>query len=177
MSAEGVLNKESTVRMDRAISAYSNKLAPYIITCGWAYREDSDITIADAMKTHAINVHGISPAAIITETNSRDTVGDAVFTKRNVALKRGWYKFLVVTSDYHSRRTLDIFTFVYGSRYYIKVIGIPTDKKKEQSRAEQNSYHAFQNTFRNVEAGSDKNIYNILCQKHPFYNGKIYPKF
>ncbi len=82
MSKEGELNLESAYRMDVAIEAFKNHEAPYIITCGWAYRDDSTINMADAMKAYAIKKAGVPATAIITETNSRDTVGDAVFSKK-----------------------------------------------------------------------------------------------
>ena len=82
MSKSGNLNIESCSRMDVAIKAFNENLAPYIITSGWAYREDSPIAIADAMKKYAIEIRRVLPESVLVEKNARDTVGDAIFTKK-----------------------------------------------------------------------------------------------
>lgn len=178
MSKSGKLNAESSSRMDVAIKAFHNKLAPFIVTCGWAYRDDSLLTIADAMKAYAIEVGGVPLDAILTEKKSRDTVGDAVFSKKNMALNRGWKRLLIVTSDYHVARTYEIFNFVYGEQFAIKVMGANTDMmaKESQSNHELKSIHRFQTTFEGINAGDDTLIYQCLEAKHPYYNGLVYPK-
>jgi uncharacterized SAM-binding protein YcdF (DUF218 family) len=72
-------------RGQAAIAAFTAEEAPYIVTCGWAYRKDSAIAIAEAVRSYAINHDNIPPDAVIAEPNSRDTVGDAIFTKINLA--------------------------------------------------------------------------------------------
>ena len=176
MNKEGELNIESCSRMNLAIEAFHDKQAPYIITCGWAYRSDSIIAIADAMRDYAIKIGNIRPESIITEKNSRDTVGDAIFTKKNIALKRDWKKILVVTSDYHTLRTDIIFNYIYGDHHDIKVMGAATDVPNEQQVKENDSLMAFYETFKGIESGDDTSIIKRLCDKHPFYNGVIYPK-
>jgi len=174
MNRDGKLNIESSSRMNIAIDAFNNNEAPYIITCGWAYRDDSSITIADAMKKYAANNHKIPYCSIITETKSRDTVGDAVFTKKNIISVKTWRNLLVITSDYHVIRTNEIFTYVYGKQYSIRVRGAITNKKDEQSDNEKKSTNAFHETFLGIKSGDDRSIYKCLCEKHPFYNGIIY---
>lgn len=176
MSQEGELNIESSSRMNLAIKAFHENQAPYIVTCGWAYRTDSPITIADAMRNYAIKIGKISPESIITEINSRDTVGDAIFTKKNIVIKRGWKNILVVTSDYHVSRTQIIFNYIYGNPYSIEVKGATTDIADEQLKIENTSLMAFYDTFEGIEAGDDVLIYERLYEKHPFYNGVVYPK-
>lgn len=176
MSKEGELNNESSSRMNLAIEAFHENQAPYIVTCGWAYRTDSPVTIADAMRNYAIKMGNINPGSIITEMNSRDTVGDAIFTKKNVALKRRWNNILVVTSDYHVSRTQIIFNYIYGDHYNIDVKGATTSTANEQLKNESSSLIAFYDTFEDIEAGDDALIHQRLYEKHPFYNGVVYPK-
>ena len=176
MTKEGKLNRESSSRMDMAIEAFHENQASYVITCGWAYRCDSSITIADAMKSYAVKIGGIPPNSILTERNSRDTVGDAIFSKKHIALKRQWNKFLIVTSDYHVIRTHEIFNYIYGEQYFIEVKGAGTDKCNEQLENEKKSMKAFHETFKGIGAGDDALINQRLCEIHPFYNGLIHPK-
>jgi hypothetical protein len=76
----GQLNKESCSRLDPAIDVFRKNKYSFMITCGWDYRDDSNIAIADAMKSYIINNSDISHELVLTETNSRDIVGNALFT-------------------------------------------------------------------------------------------------
>jgi uncharacterized SAM-binding protein YcdF (DUF218 family) len=103
-------------------------------------------------------------------------VGDAIFTKKHIVLKRGWNKILVATSDYHVSRTYEIFNYVYGKQYSIRVMGAGTDRAEEQLESEKKSMDAFHETFMDIEAGDDVLIYRRLSEKHPYYNGLAHPK-
>jgi len=174
MSKEGCLNNESASRLDVAIDAFNRQQAPYVITCGWAYRDDSPVTIAAAMKKYAVD-KGVPADAVLTEENSRDTVGDAVFTRRNFFLPKGWDKILVVTSNYHVARTQEIFSFVFGEQYSITVAGADSDQTQGQMENEERSTTAFRETFTGVQVGDEAAIYTRLSESHPFYNGQIHP--
>lgn len=176
MDRQGNLNSETRARVALAAEAIESSTAPLLVLCGWAYRDDSNIPIADAMKHYAIAEHRIPASAIVTERASRDTVGDAVFTKRNLANPRGWSRVLVVTSDYHLPRSLAIFSFVYGSRIEVLGAGTATAEDERKRAAEAQSMSAFQNTFEGVKAGDDAAIFERLRTRHPFYNGKIHPQ-
>ncbi len=176
MNKSGLLNSESSSRMDIAIKIFYKKQAPLIVTCGWAYRNDSSIALANAMKLYAIKIRNVPSKFILTEENSRDTVGDAVFTKKHIALNREWNNLLVVTSDYHILRAYEIFTYVYGKNFSIKVIGADTDNNKERIKNEKKSIQMFYDTFTGIEAGDDTLIYKRLCEQHPYYNGMVHPK-
>ncbi len=175
MDPTGILNKESTLRADLAAKLMDELDVPYVVTCGWAYRSDSPILIADAFKSYLISV-GVKSDKIITEINSRDTVGDAVFTRMNVSEPRGFKKVCVVTSNYHVSRTMKIFNFVYGSGYAITVKGANVEHSESVISRELESESAFERTFGSVIAGNIDQIIDALKSNHPFYNGEIYPK-
>jgi uncharacterized SAM-binding protein YcdF (DUF218 family) len=174
MDRVGILNKESSLRANLAAKLMVELNVPYIITCGWACRRDSSIYIADAFKSYLISI-GISSDKIITEINSRDTVGDAVFTKKNVSEPMGFNNLCIVTSNYHIPRTSKIFNFVYGSNYTITVEGANLNFNEALISKELESECAFKRTFSNVDAGNFDQIMNALRSNHPFYNGDIYP--
>ncbi|MFL0797182.1 MAG: YdcF family protein [Cellvibrionaceae bacterium] len=175
MSKEGVLNVESSLRVDAAVNAFNGNEAPVIVTCGWAYRDDSDINIADAMKAYAISVKCLPEHVVIPETTSRDTVGDAVFTKKYLAEWKDWREILVVTSDYHAERAEEIFRFVYGPDYRVDVRGVAVGSRESHSNSENTSKEAFRKTFEGIEAGDSPAIFKRLQESHPFYNGDVYP--
>jgi vancomycin permeability regulator SanA len=175
MDKEGNLNLESTSRVKLASDSYSNNSSTTLITCGWNYRKDSKLFIGDVMKEFAVKL-GVPSEKIITELNSRDTVGDAFFTKHNILTNRKWKNILVVTSDYHVDRTLSIFKFIYGYEYTIEVIGSSGSDSLEKKESEKKSLEAFEQTFKNIREGNDIEIYEKLSTLHPFYNGVVYSK-
>ncbi len=176
MDISGQLGKESCSRLDLAMDVFRKNKYSFIITCGWDYRDDSNIAIADAMKSYIVNNSHISDELVLTETNSRDTVGDAIFTKINIIKKKSMNNLLIVTSDYHVSRAHKIFSYIYGEQYIVKVIGSNTTKKQELSELEDKSLNVFYKTFNGIKSGDDVLIYKRLCTVHPCYNGDIYLK-
>lgn len=175
MDENGNLNSESISRIKLACDSYFKNLAEVLVTCGWDYRNDSDLFIADAMKSYAMGL-GVPANNILTETNSRDTVGDAFFTKQKILKPNKWENLLIITSDYHVERTSKIFQFIYGNDYNIEVMGAGCFDSDKKQLSEKKSIEAFNNTFANTISGDDSQIYDALSSKHPFYNGTIYPK-
>tara|TARA_B100000795_G_C22792498_1_gene437637 strand:+ start:45 stop:614 length:570 start_codon:yes stop_codon:yes gene_type:complete len=176
MDKTGQLNKESRLRLDLAIEVSHQNKNSLIITSGWDYFGEYNIAIADSMKSYIVSNSNISNDLILTETSSRDTVGDAIFTKINLVKKIGLNNLLIVTSDYHVKRVKKIFSFIYGEQYTIKVLGSKTFKNNELSESEDKSLNQFYKTFNGVKSGDDILIYNRLCSDHPYYNGNFYPK-
>mgnify|MGYP001177282466 CR=1 FL=1 len=175
MSKSGVLNIESMTRMDKAIQCFNEGLSSIIVTCGWDYRKDSRIPIAEAMKSYAIK-QGVLGSNVRVECASRDTVGDAFFTKINHSMPQNWQSLIVITSDYHVKRTNCIFKFIHGNKYKIKVIGAGDFENKFKRISELKSLQDFNRTFENIQEGNNEEIYSALKTKHPFYNGVIYPE-
>ncbi|MGF6569909.1 vancomycin permeability regulator SanA [Paraburkholderia sp. GAS333] len=176
MDAEGNLNDETRARIDVAIEAIETGQAPLLVMCGWDYRDDSDICIADAMRSYAIEHRNVDASRVIVEIASRDTVGDAVFTRRNLAATFGGPRILVATSHYHAARTLEIFTFVYGPSFHIEITGAGDSATASQLTSEARSLDAFRTTFAGVKPGDTDAIFERLRERHPFYNGDVYPR-
>ena len=174
MEADGTLNTETAERLSTAVQIYNAGRAALIVTCGWNYRPDSQVCIADAMVDHGVRKLGVPATAFLTETTSRDTVGDAVFSKRNLFDKLKWKNVAVVTSAYHAARTKEIFSFVYGRP--IEVFPAASDQSESLRLREEESLAAFRATFNGIEKGDDEAIFARLVRRHPFYNGDIYPQ-
>lgn len=173
MDRNGELNIESKKRVDELSNAIKGLKNQDIIFCGWAYRKDSNITIASAQKkyfeldqAHEHNIHLIE--------NSKDTVGDAVFSRKFIDNLPSIKKVNVVTSDYHTARTSRIFNFVFGKNYQINMISAPSDLSKDNTNSEKESLQKFAETFSGVQEGEIEKIISRMCKKHPFYNGDVY---
>lgn len=179
MHKNGSLNEETRRRVELAAHADKEVAAEAIILCGWAYRADSDITIASAMKEHIAQSHpALLPKAMIQDL-SRDTVGDAFFSRLllyNVCREKQ-PDVIVVTSDYHVDRSKLIFEFIFhGYAKSINVQGCRLIRENDSKQlSELNSIAAFKETFLGICNGDMKGIHNAMRSSHPFYNGTVYP--
>ena len=171
MGKNGNLNRESIERCKKGVEIFSGNPDSFFITSGWDYRNDCNITLAKAFKKYLIEKNQIPKDRILIDENSRDTVGDAVFTRLNIISKFRTRKLTVVTSDYHVSRAKEIFDFVYGNKQFISVIGVSQKSRiVGLSEKELNSLQIFKNTFDGIKKGDIENIYKRLISKHPYYD-------
>ena len=179
MNQEGILGKESKGRAKIGAHLYNTYNADFIITLGCDYRKDSTKNISDAMKDYIVSTFHIEDRSIISESRSRDTVGDAVYTAFVIdELKLDVSTIYIVTSDYHQERAHSIFSFILGPKYTIlSPLALKTNPLLNwigcKQSHEENSMKAFEKTFAQVQQGDLANIFSTLTSKHPYYNGEI----
>ena len=77
------------------------------------------------MKEYALSL-GIPEMNILAEEKSKDTLGNAFFTKITYLEKYNWKNVIVITSDFHLNRTKFLFDNVLGPQYAIKYISVPS---------------------------------------------------
>lgn len=134
----------------------------------------NSVTYAEKMKQRIQEqIHIAAP--IYLENQSLDTVGQAIFCRRDIIDPQGFKSFRVITHKYHGQRTQDIFDFVFPASqgYIVDYFGIPlaedTQEELEKSLHELDSDDAFHRTFEGVEAGDIDAIIRRLYEKHPLY--------
>ena len=177
MDSNAELGPESKKRIHELLKIIENLDNQLIFFCGWDYRDDCKTKIAVAQKaffTELVkNKHEIK---LVLE--SRDTVGDAFFLRKNYYDIVKNKKIIVITSDYHVARTKCIFDFIFGKQIKIEVKGanIENIDKKNIKLNELKSLAAFQSTFQGVDEGDFEEIYKTIRIKHPYYNGDKYQK-
>lgn len=179
MSSNGELNNETKSRVELAASLDKLVSSEMILLCGWCYRPDCELPIADAMNSYLINEYPDLGPKILCQRHSRDTVGDAIFS-RIFTQDRGFGVVTpvhVVTSDYHVPRVSEIFNFVYGADYNITVHGSTTFPDPAlSSQSETDSLKAFRSTFSEIEIGDLPSMLSTLRKRHPYYNGETFPR-
>jgi hypothetical protein len=179
MSERGELNAETAARVDLAAQIEKNEGSNLILLCGWPYRSDCDIAIADAMRCYLLAKHPAFSQISRCQRLSRDTVGDAVFSRVFLDTLTGGlatYLVNVVTSDYHMNRSREIFEFVFGRDCCISVSGVPGFQCDDSAAKEAESLSAFRNTFSNALPGDLESIFSALRNRHRYYNGEVYPR-
>ena len=177
MDNESNLNLESENRANLAFKIWNKQnCIPKIITMGWAYRNDTNVPISKVMANYLVNKLKVPKEQILSDVLSRDTVGDAFFSRYNFEKIFLNKKIIIITSDYHENRAHSIFKFIYGENYKIHFSVIETDLKKSKQKDETDSLDQFSNTFNGIKSGDMNKIQNILLQNHPLYNGTINPQ-
>ena len=177
MDGESNLNLESKNRANLAFEIWNQQnCIPKIITMGWAYRNDTNVPISKSMANYLVNKLNVPKEQILSDVLSRDTVGDAFFSRYNFEKIFLNKKIIIITSDYHENRAHSIFKFIYGENYKIHFNVIETDLKKSKQKNETDSLNKFNKTFNGVKSGDMNKIQNILLQNHPLYNGTINPQ-
>ncbi len=179
MSERGVLNDETIARINLAAQLESGQESHLIMLCGWDYRADCDIAIADAMREYLRVHHPRLAQKAICQRLSRDTVGDAVFSRiylDELVGSDALDAVCIVTSDYHVHRTKKIFEFVFWEDCSVFVKGASGFERNDSTMNEAESLAAFRKTFGNATPGDINSIYSSLRDAHPFYNGAVYPR-
>ena len=178
MNRMGVLNEESKGRCKIANDLMRKHKYSKVIVPGWAYRSDSQITISSRMKHYLINKFHVNQNIVFEEPRSRDTVGDAIFCRLflNEYLDQ-ITDLTIVTSDYHVKRAIKIFEFVFGDKVFVNTLdSFCTNRLSSINTNEIASFEEFKKTFSGVMPGDIKIILKRLLSNHPFYNGEKYSK-
>ena len=174
MSANGTLGSESQLRVRKLLECVKDKKHQLIFFCGWDYRDDSDIKLAQALNDFFFK-HNKEPHKIYLSDLSRDTVGDAVFLKYHFDNLLKERTINLITSDYHATRAKKIFDFVF-SKNSIVLQTAKIEEKEDNMMHEIESIKVFEETFRGVAPGNIKEIYRRLISSHPYYNGTVHSR-
>lgn len=103
-----------------------------------------------------------SSAKIYMEEKSLDTIGNAYFSKQ-IAARCGWRNILVITSDYHIKRTRWIFRKIFNDGYKLKFLSAPSVKFKEKQEKEKRVLVFTKKIWRRI--GEQNPL-----EHHPFYS-------
>jgi uncharacterized SAM-binding protein YcdF (DUF218 family) len=106
-------------RATRAAELYHERYAPVILASGRHLRPY--ITVADLM-LRDLTDRGVPASAVLRAASAVANTREEAVLMRSICEKRGWKKVLVVTSNYHSRRTHYIFERVFAGGPEFRVI-------------------------------------------------------
>ena len=173
METNGVLDEQTISRINHSIKIFKEGDYDFFITSGWDYRKDSEQKIGEVMTEYLVKNFGIDKKKILTDTYSRDTVGDAFFIREQFVIPMNILNLTVVTSDWHVNRTKKIFNKFFQKKIFIKLIGVSTSLKNNDLivKKEKLSMGSFFKTFENVNLSDSNEVILTLREKHPLYNG------
>lgn len=168
----GQLTGDAKMNVEVAAKLFKRQIAPLLIfSGGYSYKADfiPPIGESQAMKDYAISL-GVPDEKILVETKSKDTLGNAYFTKvqilgpmalRHIGILRG--------PNQSEERVRYIFSKVLGGQYDYEILQRDEDRPEEQER-ERKSLIVIQNWLKDVEDGDETSVYQIMREKHPAYS-------
>ncbi len=127
LTPEEELDIQTIQRMDTALSAWHAGVAPNLaMSGGHSFMLSTPPTKSEAvvMRAYALR-QGIPEENLHIEDKSLETVGNALFTKTDLALPNDWEHLVVVTSESHLPRTLKVYRHVFGNDFEIRGIAAP----------------------------------------------------
>ncbi|MEK7608072.1 MAG: YdcF family protein [Patescibacteria group bacterium] len=147
------------------------KMKPVVLSGGYSlWIKKPRHTEAEVMQRYLAH-HGISKNRIYVETKSRDTLGNAYFSKQITRKFPSWKKLLVITTDGHVPRSRWIFRKIFGPNYRVSFLGVPSrfgSFASNPNRKKYESYliNAYKNILKTAESGDDKKILRLLKSSH-----------
>jgi uncharacterized SAM-binding protein YcdF (DUF218 family) len=109
----------SADRATRAAELYRQGWAPRIVASGVRLRPYA--TVADFMQRDLAE-RGVSADAVVRFSHTADSTREEAQALRSLVVERDWRRTLVVTSNYHTRRTRYIFRRVFPPRVEVRVV-------------------------------------------------------
>lgn len=109
-------------RAARAASLFKSGMAPRVVATGRALR--SYATTTDLMKRDLVE-HGVPESAIVPFTHKADDTRDEAAAVSEFVRSHGWKKILLVTSNYHTRRSQYIYEHVLPSSDQLLTVAAP----------------------------------------------------
>jgi uncharacterized SAM-binding protein YcdF (DUF218 family) len=118
------------VRAARAAALFRAGLAPHVVATGRSLRSYASTT--DLMKRDLVD-HGVPAAAIIAMTHRADDTREEAVAVSEFVASHGWKKILLVTSNYHTRRSEYIYERSLPPGTQLRVISAPDIEYDPQS--------------------------------------------
>jgi uncharacterized SAM-binding protein YcdF (DUF218 family) len=170
----GQLSSDGYASVKLAEDIYRQNVAPRVIMSGSvSYGSDFTPPVAEAqaMKDYARQL-GMPASAILVESESKDTLGNAYFTKANLLEPLALRRLAVVQGPNHSLARLQyIFDKVLGPTYPYALLGQNKIRPGEQER-ERKSLAVLRTWLDGIADGDQDSIYAIMRGKHPAYSSE-----
>lgn len=171
---DGTLTASSRTRIDRAIELYNAGIAPHMILAGKCSLSGPvpPVTEAAAMASHARG-RGVPDSVLLLEEESRDTLGNAYFTREMYLVPNEWTSVRVVTSDFHLSRAAWVFRKVLGGSYdysFVSAFSGLTPRELIFRALEECKLSIFLNEWLEaVQEADDHALEQLIRNEHPGY--------
>ncbi len=169
---QGELIDDARISVETAANLYQQRLAPLLILSGdISYKATfrTPVSEAQAMKDYSISL-GVPANKILVETESKDTLGNAYFTKTNLLGPLALHNIAILRGPNQSEERIRyLFGKVLGPNYAFSLIERPEDRPDEVER-ERKSLAVLKSWLDEIEDGDDRAIYALMRSIHPGYS-------
>lgn len=162
--------------LKRAADLYLAGSSPKIALCGkWNLRFDHEkiippTTEAEKMRVALLKL-GVPNEAIIKEEESKDTIGNAYFLKKQIIEPMQMKSILVICADFHLKRARYIFQKIFGDKYEYEFEGINTNADESVFKIQEETY-VVQKTFLTAMKDGDDTYLKERLYSDPYYSPK-----
>lgn len=175
INKDGSLPADPQSRVKKAMELFNTGDSSRIVMSGaWSFHLDDEPEQSEAalMKNYAVSL-GVPEQAIIEESESKDTIGNVYFSKKNIVEPRNWKTLTIIASDDHMPRVQYLFHKIYGNAYkfnFIESKRVLDDKAYSKEIAhESESLKTTKQWLDSVADGDDNAIWEIVLKQHPAY--------
>lgn len=172
ITEDGVLGDDAQASVRIAAKLWNQDAARLIIMCGrLSYKADfvPPVSEAQAMKDYALSL-GVASNGILTEAESKDTLGNAVFARLNLLDPLSIEEVLIIPGPNHSTERLEfIFNKVFADDIAYSFIE-RSEEWPDQQHREQKSLETLKGWLDDVKDGDVMQIYQVMRAKHPGYH-------
>jgi uncharacterized SAM-binding protein YcdF (DUF218 family) len=135
INRDGTLPKFVKKRLEKAWGIFKTKKDSKILVSGkysFLFPKDKlpKKTEAEAMRDYLLKL-GVPKEKIYLEKKSKDTIGNAYYTKKLYFIPKKEKEAIIVTSDFHLKRVKFIFKKIFGPKYKLKFVGVPSSIRKK----------------------------------------------
>lgn len=116
-------------RLDEAIKLRENFNCKILVSGEYSFlynKVKPPFTEAFKMQEYLLG-KGVPADQIIKEEQSKDTIGNAYYSKKYIFLPKKEKKAVIITSDFQVERVKYIFDKIFGPEYEFKIIGIESN--------------------------------------------------
>lgn len=170
----GELADRNYARLETALFIFKLGIAKFLLMTGGSQigADEGHIPEAQQLKQEAI-ARGIDENFILTEQDSRDTIGNALNVADQLVDQHDIKRVLLVTHSSHSKRCKKAFEMVLGEEYEVDVFAIP-ERHATWNRAKSwGGFLTMKHIFRGVNPGDRDAIRQRLAQDVPGYGNEL----
>lgn len=175
INPDGSLPDIPKLRVGKGVELFKSGVAPRIIMsgrCGFWIDDKFPKTEAQAMEEYAISL-GVPESYILKEEDSKDTVGNAFFCRKNFLDPNNWKRVCVVTSEYHMPRSEYLFNKLLGTDFEIDFVSVNSQLSAEELSArnqkENRTLEEIKKWLDPFETGDMAEFERTLYTRHPGY--------
>lgn len=174
LTPDGYLSDTDKTRLQKISELYKSGVASVVIVCGsYSYKFIGEVHTTEA-ETYSLYLQSfnIEPGCIFLEKESKETLGNILFTKIGILEPYDWHRVLVVPTYKHSNNRIEyLLNKVLGPSYEWDVLRVGQSDDQANMEREALALKRSKDINDAFADGDTNAIYAGLMETHPAYGG------